>query len=235
MIKRILIIAAALAVVPLSLLILQIFRVEAVECRVSSQSQCPESLSVLLDEALVGQPLFLADFPSLLAGEQFSSQPFTFKSIEKRLPSTATITFELEPLLYLIRTQEGEQVAVGANGSVIPTQNWPDDTPTVQINESSENIIAADNINLEYHQPLALLINSLYKNQIVFQNITWNSADEIRLESPGMPLVIIDSANPDLAISKLQLIINSGKIEALEEPISEIDLRFKMPVLRTHQ
>jgi hypothetical protein len=90
-------------------------------------------------------------------------------------------------------------------------------------------------LKLDFYQPLKRLTESLYKNQVIFQNGEWISEEEIRIFVTDLPVVIFSSDNIENQSTALGLLLKNNSVKQTGVEIKEIDLRFNMPVLRTRQ
>lgn len=212
---------------------LKFFTLNSVSCYLEDKDSCGQDLTTTLDKTLLQQSLFFTDFETVLTSEPLASLPYTLVSYQKKLPNQIQVTFVEETLQYFLRTTDGQRLAVGTEGSIVNLAQNDGQLPEIQINKTHEELSANKKLNPEIHNALAALLNSLYKYQLSFQNIEWNSANEIEFSLKTGQKVILAAENPQHSIEKLQLILDSAEIKTIEEPINEIDLRFEMPVLRT--
>ncbi len=232
--KFVALIAVSVAFVTAGILAHQLFRTSHINCTLITGEPCPENLSTLLSN-LDGTSLFFTKFESVLAGEPYSKEPYTLSSLSKNLPSTLNLTFKQEPLLYGLRFSDGATELIGKEGTVIRLDNLPE-IAMVEIEAQRQDFFESeDRIIPYYHNVFAGLINSLYKYELIFQNITWKNNYEIRVDLVGHPTAITSENDPIGDMEKLKLLIPSPPYNSVEEEIVEIDLRFDMPVLRTRE
>jgi hypothetical protein len=230
--RYILIVLLALASVSATLMVTLLFRVKEVECSLSSGSRCPDELTQS-SATLKNRSLFFSDFQTLIEQPGFNDHHYKLANLSKRLPSTLII--ELQPLetAYLIALRGSDRLVAVSESGVIHTDPVESDSAVVEVEKNTwEQIIEKDSAE-ELHSTIMRLLDSLYKNEFFYDTITWINHDEIRVKIAGGVEVIFDSSLSELTVYQTKSLLNSKEFAELEVKPVEVDMRFRLPVLRT--
>ena len=201
---------------------------------------CDPQLENLL-QPLVGRAFFITDIHSeikiLLAG---NARAIT--SVKRELPATLSITFAEDPPAYILNTKEAQPIQVSLSGAT--SSHAATEEKLIVFDAASH--MTSDFISTNEgvvvpirHQVLVGILqainNSLGGAQTPSATIIWEDNTKILLKIPEKPLIIISTDSMREKPYALTAILQSQQINTFAEPISEIDARFNLPVLRTQQ
>jgi len=233
-VKKILIIFFLLILTPAIILILP---VKKIECKLSSSLECPETLVTALD-SLQNQPLIITDFSNLIANLDLPPG-YTLSNVSKSIPDTLKLIFLEEKALFKITCLDCEgELAIGTHRHLLSNSAGDENNTelsTFFISSNSQKIIENNQIKPEYFEPAKNLAESLYKLGFVFQNGEWVSQSEIRINLNNYPVAIFSHDQISKQIAALELILKGDALSQASAEITEIDLRYNMPVLRTRK
>ena len=214
-----------------SSIVLLSLKVSTVTCSINNQT-CPETLIDSL-EKIKGESLFLTNFDTTIP-TLVEDQTIIYTGIAKSLPSTILLTFTTEQPSYLLQSQEKSYIVYqsGLVRSEVPFDT--DDTvPSFQLSFPIEKVTQTGSIQPEVHAQMQELNASLYKSGIRLQNSTWETTDEVTLTLSTGETVLLSLTDIALQVEKLSILLSSSEIQSLPKEITEIDMRYKFPVLRT--
>lgn len=233
-IKKILIIFFLLFLTPVIILILP---TKKIECKLTSGLECPETLVTALN-LWQGQPLIIADFSNLITNLDLPPG-YTLSNVSKSIPSTLKLIFLEETAIFKITCLDCDgELAIGTHRHLLPNSTGDENNtklPIFFISLNKQEIIANNQIKSEYFEPTENLAESLYKLGFVFQNGEWVSQSEIRINLNNYPVAIFSHDRVSKQIAILELILKGDTLNQADTKITEIDLRYNMPVLRTRK
>lgn len=206
------------------------FRVGTIECQVVDDS-CTDEMQSQLD-SLKGKSLFLTNFEEAIP-QSISDETTLYVSHQKLLPTTLVVSLQKEDPAYLL-TSNDTVLTVFASG--VAQQMPAIDKSThhsIEVSFPLETIISEGKVDTEKHQILSEFAFSLYKTQFDLQNSKWIDSQTIQLDLPSGIRVLLPFEEAPQKVEALEAIVASTEIETITEPITEIDLRYKYPVLRT--
>lgn len=212
--------------------LIKFFSIKEISCQLDGK-ECPASVQQAVS-VLKGKSLFATDYQEILR-EQSLPLPITLQSIKKHLPQRIELAFSTQTLAYQLLTSEGT-VAVTATG--IPfKENATQAATSIELKPTYSDVLASpEQIKPEVHEPLQKLANALQTTQLAVEKVSWVDKDTIILIMKSeQHTALLDASDPEAAIKKLQLILNSAEYQAVAPKVKEIDLRFTLPVLRMRQ
>ena len=214
-----------------SSIVLLSLKVSTVTCSINNQT-CPETLIDSL-EKIKGESLFLTNFDTTIP-TLVEDQTIIYTGIAKSLPSTILLTFTTEQPSYLLQSQEKSYIVYqsGLVRSEVPFDT-DDSIPSFQLSFPIEKVTQTGSIQPEVHAQMQELNASLYKSGIRLQNSTWETTDEVTLILSTGETVLLSLTDIALQVEKLWILLSSSEIQSLPKEITEIDMRYKFPVLRT--
>lgn len=206
------------------------FRVRTIQCSMGEAACSAEIESQL--STLQGTSLFFTNFETSIP-QNIPDETVRYISHQKELPGTLQIKLQQEEPLYAL--QEGDTFfTVYASGVLQPMQQIEDsEYHVIELQFPIETISSEGTIDPQKHQTLAEYSLSLYKNQFDLQNSTWIDSKTIQIDLPSGIRVLLPFDEAPQKVAALEAIVASTEIETITEPITEIDLRYKYPVLRT--
>ncbi|MBP7768532.1 hypothetical protein KA082_01730 [Candidatus Woesebacteria bacterium] len=181
-----------------------------------------------------GKRLLGEDHLSRISAE-LGEHAVTIVSLKKQLPNQLVVVLESQPPAYRLKTKDTE-VVVGEKGNIFtPSQRSQELTITTQ-QSLSEFTASNTTILPEIHTALFALCSAIQKAGLQVKTINWVDKDTIILIMNTEQLqAIVDLQHAAVQVKTLQTLLTSRERAALPKPITEIDLRFKFPVLRTAQ
>ncbi|MBU0978289.1 MAG: hypothetical protein ABIJ03_02165 [Patescibacteria group bacterium] len=199
-----------------------ILAVGQIECSLSSGEACSNQTLVTLNQ-IKGQPLLFNNLEQKINQLEFT-HPVQAQVVSKRLPQTLTLKLTQEPGLYQVNQSD---YLITQSGFVFQSSTQmavPVDLP--------QTIFDQRILDMSVHQSLVKLINSLDRHQIQPEAIGWQSSEEIILKLTNGLEAIVNSDGVETSGEKLDLILNSEVLDNLNFNQTQLDLRFKLPVLR---
>lgn len=208
-----------------------LFSVRDINCKLSNDAACPEHLLAEL-EVLKNKPIFFTDYKSILSKENALSQPYSITQVTKTLPSTLNIIFTAEDSLFIIE-QSSQSYLISSSGKVFPNDQIQSEQAIVKV--ITDNTLVENNqIDSGTFHTISTILTTGDELDLPIQSITWVDKSTIKLNMKEITEVaIIDSESPRLELQKLTNILSSKEYQTLPETKQELDLRFRMPVLRT--
>jgi hypothetical protein len=213
-----------------------LFRVKSFTCQLQNDERCPAGLDEQLT-VVFGRSLFFTDFNSLLANLNLSGQSFTVTKLRKRLPSSLELILLPEPFFYILRNANSdEKIAVTAAGMISnsPVIDEQLELVEVYLKDSIWQEIVDNNQVESFHQPLSVLLTSLKNNELYFSKIEWQDPSEIRVFTKDKIVIIFDNSLSSTQIKQAKELLSSSELSTLDMEPTELDMRFRLPVLRTH-
>ncbi len=163
--------------------------------------------------------------------DEKKAQIYQADKLKKIFPHQLIIYVRKLEIVYKIKNQD-QVFLVNQEGLIL------EDKPTVFapiINYDNGNQLfeIGKQMDVKLHEYIIELLDLFNNNQIKFQDIRFKSAQiiEVTLENE-YEVIFLKSQNPELIIKKLQLILNNISTFPIDKQITEIDLRFNLPILR---
>jgi len=199
-----------------------ILAVNHIECTLSSGATCTEQILSTLNQ-IKGQPLLFNNLEQKISQLEFD-HPVQAQVVSKHLPQTLTLQLTQEPGLYRI---DQNDYLITESGFVFSGSDK--EIVTVQF---PQGVFDGQILDMSVHQTVVNLIKSLTEYQIHPKTIIWISSEEIKLKLDNGLEVIVDSVSAQTVGEKLELIMNSEILESFDFDSTQVDLRFRLPVLR---
>ncbi len=209
-----------------------IFSVQTIICSLDTGSECPSSLTTSL-EPLKNEPMFFSQLPQTIMYAT-DTGGYTLKSLHKKLPNTVIVQFIQAKPLYQLRLGENRytadvqgflQLSTGAPGILV---TFAEDTPLQTANQLDQTV----------HTVLYTMVQESSVAELPLTGIYWKSNQEIELTLEGNRMALLDNTDTAVKIQTLAQVLKSDEFtqatQNLETPYS-IDMRFRLPVLRTGQ
>ncbi|MBD3279679.1 MAG: hypothetical protein GF390_03135 [Candidatus Pacebacteria bacterium] len=212
-------------VVPgLTWLFTQVLVVQQVECLAADQVQA-QQLCVTLT-SLKGQSLFFRDFfqEPVVKELQQAGSGFALVKLEKKLPNTLRVFLQEEPLVYQVLLLDQPVQLVSHDGRLFKTDDQQSSLPMIYLDQAE--------LTTERHQQLLELLAVLDQQQIEFKKIEVFDQQQVRVWLLDNKTVWFELQNISTQAQRLALVLKQVNWSELESPVSEIDVRFKLPVLR---
>jgi len=195
--------------------------VGTIECKLTTEKDCPPEIMDSLEE-IKGQALLFNNLEEKLNLIKFN-HPAQIKVTAKRLPKTIYLQVAREAGLYQIK-----------NSSKIVTKSG------FVFESTQENIVIIELPANSYepkpdpliHQNLVTLLESFSSRELEVTSISWQSSDKIHVHLANGLTVALNLEAVPTAGEKLKLILAENTISNLDLSGAELDLRFRLPVLR---
>ncbi len=207
-------------------------RVKTIICTVDSQP-CSEEVSAQL-RSIHGQQIVGVDVQTA-AKKALSEQPVTVLSLKKRLPSTVYIMLQSQPFQYAVASAE----TVRPVTTVGTLYTVPAPTKLVQIAVTPDVLQSAlqeeKHLQPEIHTALtatAAYVQSLDEKPARIELLDTTS---IRITMKSGAKILLPVAKNAESLVQLGMILTAPEYARLQSEYTEIDLRFKLPVLRKSQ
>lgn len=205
-------------------------KVRRIECRLND-APCPDAISSQLQQVR-GTPMIGVDLGHA-AENMLTTEPVKVVTLSKRLPGTVRIHLQQIPYSYLIIN--GDQThAVSTEGKLYTPLTQPDILAIKSAIPLSELQDVDGHIRSSLHNGLVTLAE--HKREIsdaqeieLLDNMTL----QITMKSGVRVLLLIEKVTE--SISELTQIVTAPEYQKLQKEYTEIDLRFKLPVLRKKQ
>ena len=196
--------------------------VQNVECHLQNNQDCPPYITKEL-ESLKGKQLLFNTFTDQLAQLQFD-QPAQVRLKSKSLPHTIVVEASIDPGLY--RLQDSNLV-ITAKGETFA--NEQSNLPVVELpveDNGSESLLT------DYHPSLKTIFESFAQQGLDIQKISWYSDQNIQIKLASGLVVITDVDTATITAQKTNLILQAQINQNIQWEQKELDVRFRLPVLR---
>ncbi|MCA9373240.1 hypothetical protein KC921_04055 [Candidatus Woesebacteria bacterium] len=240
-------VASAVAILLATLCIVGFFawkiQVRAIDCRTTDSQPCPDSIAPALYQ-LVGQRVLFTDLSTQLSDIPEVAQRFTVQKIDKNL--LGSITIELQPvsIVYIVNNNGVEYLTTKSGGLV--EKNDASDSLGDQCmfelqpenaEDPESNLIEGTGASLRLepktHQKILELLDSLEKNNLSCQTITYQTNQRWLLKLASLEKIVV--INPEELVTnldRLSLLLRDDQAIQPDDANQYIDVRFKLPVLR---
>lgn len=209
-----------------------IFSVQTIICSLDNGSECPSSLITSL-EPLKNTPIFFSRLPQTIRYAT-DTGGFTLKSLHKNLPSTIFVQF--------IQAQSLYQLQLGENRYTVDEKGF------LQLSTNQTGILltfvgdpplqSANQLDQTVHNVLYRMVQESSAAQLPVTGIYWKSNQEIELSLEGNHMALLDSSDSTTEIATLSQVFTSDEFTQVTQNLTtpySIDVRFRLPVLRTRQ
>lgn len=217
---------------------LDFLKTKNIECRLTNEETCPDSLSAKT-QTLGQKALFFGNFKKTFIEDQQLALAFKVIKIEKYLLDRVVIFFEPIKLSYLLKIGE-KTYLVTDSAVVLDNQSQIASLPKVSLGQKSTDLYfsqAADltTVRLKFHQEILAVIQALNQEQINFDQLVYFSPHQVSINTNQGIEAIINTQEAAVNASRLRIILNSKQLESLDLANFIIDVRFSLPVLRNKE
>ncbi len=209
-----------------------IFSVQTIICSLDTGSDCPSSLTTSL-EPLKNTPIFFSRLPQTIMYAT-DTGGFTLKSLHKSLPSTVVVQFIQAQSLYQLQLGEN-RYAVDEKGFLQLSTNQ---TGILLTFEGDPPLQSTHQLDQTVHTVLNAIVQKSSAAQLPVTGIYWKSNQEIELSLEGDHRALLDSSDISTKIATLSQVLSSDEFAQVTQNFTtpySIDVRFRLPVLRTRQ
>lgn len=205
-------------------------RIQTIQCSINDRSCSSEIDTALLP--IKGESIFFFDESQL--SSLLSSYPtYQIKSYSFQLPSTLKLELAPQRVMYYL-TSNSQTQNLGVTDQGLLTSSLPDESVTQVIIPDNHwvDLKTGQNLDAELHRGLTLILSELEVASISVPIILWQDTQTVVLDKPEIPLVLIDPQQAGTNIARLKLLLTEIQKEPLSNQVQEIDVRYKLPVLR---
>lgn len=220
---------AALLIVIGLLSCLSIFlRVQTVSCLVETQP-CPADVSQKLN--LQGRQLLFSDHQRQITTD-LAGLPYQVVKVSLVLPHTVVAELKPQPSAYQL-LNNGQVYLVDQSGLLFQVTQPMADLPIIQVSHANILDLTQREVPAATHQ--FWLEAAAGAKDLGFGAMELRAVNEatILIRLADSLQAVISNEQPLLQLERLQTILKQQAHTTPKEPIHEIDLRFRLPVLRT--
>jgi hypothetical protein len=194
------------------------------------QSPCPDTLQAAL-RPLTNKSLLFTKLESEIG--QLPLHAYELDTIRKKLPGTLVLAFKPKKNSYVLNVGENAEKWVIAQ-SGYAQQTAPTETlPEVFISTHGQSPIHDQQLDPTTHQLVQSLLDTLERYQLEVHKIELRSSTEIVLTLPNNLQALLSNDQTDQQVRKLSIITKNLDLATIDTGIRTIDLRFRLPVLKT--
>lgn len=234
----IVVLALVLMVLSLKLVVEDFFNIRDLSCTLADNQACPIELVAPIQEDLLGKSIFFTDL-EMKVSELMADSQFELESVSKQLPGILNLGFIRRQPLYLLEVEAGRQYAILDRGllQTVVDPNKVTSLPIIKINSELANSefssINEGRLDSETHNTIVSLLSSLEDLGLSSSYITLFDNEVIALEVDDNLTALVDSEQTINNLTKLKIILTELDFSTIDLAINEIDLRYKLVVLRT--
>ncbi len=212
----------------LSQLKLSLFKITQVSCQLNQQP-CPQELNDSL-QALLGKSLFFTKLEEEVYQQQLDF--YQLAKLHKELPGTIHLEFVTKKNVYMVVLPDSSQYLVSESGLIQPTT---EESPLTKIHISNHwsKPIQEHSLETPLHYTLHQLVVTLQTEKITPQKIEALSPDEIKITLDRDITAIVNEDGIESQVKKLAVIEKNIDLATVDTGIHTIDLRFRLPILKT--
>lgn len=204
--------------------------VRTIVCTIAN-TECPPEVSAQLAQ-LMGQRLIGIDL--LTQAEQvLAAEPLDIVGFKKKLPNTLQIQLSRIPYAYVLKQNETLH-AVSTDGKLYSLSVVPNILTIETVRPISELIDAKNQLQTHLHQALQSLTEKAPTFTTV-KKIELLDNDTLLFTMNNTVRVLLSTQKVNESLTALKYILEAPEYQKLQKEYTEIDLRFKLPVLRKTQ
>ncbi|MDQ3008542.1 MAG: hypothetical protein M3Q81_03010 [bacterium] len=212
-------------------IISQLGRVNSIECYIAEFHCHSELMSYF--QGLKGSKVMSASLQTQAQAALKDNPQYKVIKVKRVFPSTVVLALEQQPLGYILEDlSTSKQYGVDQQARVIEDPD-PDITTQLFLIEDVSALLSDDAFTTYWHPSLLKLRQSLQSSQIEAERVTISKEKVGILYLASNRTIIFGLANAENDLKKLQYIQESFDFSKVNEPVTEIDVRFKLPVLKT--
>lgn len=207
------------------------FTVQEVRCQVEA-NPCPDFVQAELEKTH-GQSIFFTDFTKVAEGITAKAPFLQDFEITTQLPHTLALKFVPAQEKYALELSPQEQAVIDESGVVVRIGQQVQ-LPVIHVSEDFRSQLQIrSQLNPTLHHQLQEMVAQLQQHSFVYQEISLLSDQkiEVSLQDGRKALLTVDQAPAQ--IMTLAYILKNVNFQALKQPVSIIDLRFKYPILKS--
>jgi len=208
-----------------------ICRISRIECY-SETTACPPEVLMALN-SVHGQSLFF--FDGLQLDRALHDQPgYQVSDYQLWLPNTVKIQVRPQIVAYILRPEfQTASLAVTSDGKLTPNLLESTNTQVLVPDHQWARFEAGQTLDYQLHTLFLSTIRELQAAAISAPAIYLFDQQTLVLYLPDQPQVLIDTQQTTASIARLKSVLTELAINPLSASTKEIDVRYKLPVLRT--
>jgi cell division septal protein FtsQ len=208
-------------------------KVVSVRCRAESGDCTPEVRQKL--ESLTSQSFFFSDLESASTQILSTLPGYKLMSLQRQLPQTLVISIKQNPSLYRLQALGKPELKVVDSEGFIYSPESQTTIPLVVVSEAEWNeSLQQGRIQINRHQQLTQTLQALSQAEISFQQLEAAAGVIGVLSLDPQTAAILDLSNSAADVAKLSIVLKGLEPATLSE-IQEIDVRYRLPVLRPNR
>ncbi len=197
------------------------FKVQEVKCVVQDHPCSAEAEQQA--QTLNHRSFFFTDLEKVGADNLSSLPGYQLVSIQRQLPQTVVLTLQQNAALYRLRQIDTNETVVVDTQGYFYTADQQESLPLV--------VVVDKNQNPDRHTQLVDLFKTLTDEHITFKQIEVVSDNVALIYLDGQTTAVINVSSPIQDTKKLSIVLKGIEPGTLSQ-IQEIDVRYRLPVLR---
>lgn len=207
-------------------------KISKINCQLLSGEPCPDELSESLD-SIEGRNLVFSKLEVLVSSLE-TPDGYSLVETSKKLPGQADLIFRQEVSLFLLACDDCDQdTVIGEYRSVLGTQTSANSLSSVHYSLSNDDLFEEKKLRENFFNPVKEVIDFAKNNHLELKNISWISQEEMQLDINNQPKILLSDEDLQKQLKGLEIILDNHINDQVDEEVIEIDMRYKMPVLRT--
>lgn len=213
-----------------SLHVFQVLVIKNIDCKIDDQDCSPEITDST--QALVGKSLFFTNFEAMIKDHVLDSHPgVSLVSFTKTLNGQLAIKLSKSQSGFWVSDGSDQKLYVNQLGQVDPEEEYLiGEILVVLPGEMFDQLIQEKQLNAELAGDLVEATSLLNRSQVKLNKVGFLPPELLILYLPQQIQIVLPLNKLDMIV-QIPLVIKYLKTQELTQ-IREIDLRFKLPVLR---
>ncbi len=209
------------------------FEIKKVTCTIDKEDACPDYVQAELNKN-IGKSIFFVDMSQQL--NKMSSyipslHQFQFR---QKLPNEMSVNFISASPKYVVKLSNSENLFVIDETGTVIDQVEQTSLPIITLPaELYPSLTLRATIDSQLNSNLLSMFIELEKHQIALNKITLLNKDELQLELSDQKVAQLSVSNLALQVDKLAYVLANINFSSIKQPVKQIDLRFRYPVLKT--
>lgn len=204
--------------------------VRTIVCTIATLN-CPPEVAAQLSQ-LMGQRLIGINLQAQ-AEQVLASEPLDIVGFKKKLPNTLLIQLNHIPYTYILKQNE-TLYAISAEGKLYSPSVFPTIFTIETVRPLSEMLSADNQLQPQLHQALQSL-TEVASSLTTLKKIELLDNDTLLFTMNSTVRVLLSMQKVKESLTALKFILEAPEYQKLQKEYTEIDLRFKLPVLRKTQ
>lgn len=208
-----------------------LFRIKQIECQLEQQP-CPSEIASQFEQ-LYGNAIYFFDGSQIDSALQ-TTPTFYVARYQFKLPHTLHVSLRQQALAYTLTTMTKEKsLAVTTDGRItttVPsTSQIVVEVPDAEWSKLSEETT----VDVGLHTTLTTALRELTELNLPIYQLVLIDTQTLALYLPEKPTIILDATQISSSVARLKLVLAELEVNPMPTQVQEIDVRYKLPVLRT--